>query len=220
MSKAKRNEKEKSKVKFVDEEKMMFIELVAEFWPNQLASKKQDSKTLQLKEQAWSSIRSRLYESLPGIQPKETDKLKRAWENWSSKAKKTTADDKATSRETGVGDATLTASTLDHRIMDIIGRDMAPLVSQFDSDQGYHDEMSLQSTDGETVIELEVNQKKPAKRKPVDIKVEPLMTEDMKELYLEKMKKEIALIDVDIELKKKKIEYLDQQIKNSSYFHY
>ena len=33
MSNAKSNEKEKSKVKFVDEEKMMFIELVAEFWP-------------------------------------------------------------------------------------------------------------------------------------------------------------------------------------------
>ena len=56
MSNAKSNEKEKSKVKFVDEEKMMFIELVSEFWPNQLALKKQDSKTLQLKEQAWSSI--------------------------------------------------------------------------------------------------------------------------------------------------------------------
>ena len=120
----------------------MFVELVAEFLPNQLALKKQDSKTLLLKEQAWSSIRSRLYESLPDIEPKETDKLKRAWENWSSKAKKTTADDKAPGRETGGGDATLTASTINHRIMDIIGGDIAPLVSQFDLDQGYHNEIS------------------------------------------------------------------------------
>ena len=46
------------------------------------------------------------------------------------------------------------------------------------------------------------------------------MTQDMKDIYLEKMKKEIALIDVNIELKKKRIEYLDWQMKNSSYFHY
>jgi hypothetical protein len=169
-------------------------------------------------------VRDELYSHLHQHEPQPWEHIKKLYENMLATAKRNTAHDKANVRQTGGGTAEMTSSSLDHQVIDAVGKSIYPLESPFDSDGQWDGDNTVKVDEGEkevTLDEVQVvevtknSQMKQERKRHIRDQASVSVSTQLQDAMLRKTNAEI---EVKKMYKIKKMAYLDWQMAKGTTF--